>query len=153
MTSWIGYSRVGAASWLGAGALALQLFASVAGTTGCGDDGGAGGGGGAGGEESINGCTESDAEDMTGMTDVTLTWTNPHQKCIKVDTGTNVTWDGDFTLHPIADGSPDTGPENGPLTNADQTGTTVSVIYASAGTNPYFCKVHNATMQGVVYVR
>lgn len=132
-------------------------------TVGCGDSTGSGGSGNggeaAGGEgqggtpvgEEVNGCTRAAATDMTGMTDITLTWTLTHQQCIVVDAGTRVTWEGDFTTHPLSGGESPTE-EAGPITSTDQSGTTASVTFASAGEFPYFCGIHFSSMQGVIYV-
>jgi len=129
----------------------LTLGVSLA--IGCGDSSAAGGSGAGGApvDVEVNGCVRSEAEDMTGQAEVTLTWTNPHQKCVVVDAGTTIVWDGDFVAHPLSGGENPTE-EAGPITSSDQSGATASVTFASGGDFPYFCGIHFGTMQGVIYV-
>lgn len=128
---------------------------SGAGTTdGGGGAGGAGGaldgGGGAGGGEPVllNGCSPDDVE--TNVTQ--LEWTFPHQRCISVPVNTTVTWTGDFTFHPLDGGETPTTDATSPITIANPAQGSTSVTFTSAGVYPYFCTIHAASMQGVVYV-
>jgi plastocyanin len=78
---------------------------------------GAGGAGGNGGAApgTVHGCTFDTAADMTTMTTVTLAWTNPHDQCVKVANGTTVTWQGNFTPHPIIGGVSPTADTGSPI--------------------------------------
>ena len=149
-----------------------SLFGTLALLVACGDDGSGGSGGGddggapeggssdggssdggsGGAPAALNGCTRADAEDMTGMANVMLTWSNPHSECIVVDAGTVVTWTGDFAFHPLAGGETPTVDDASPITMSDQTGDSASVTFDAGGEYPYFCTVHTSAMQGVVYV-
>jgi plastocyanin len=110
------------------------------------------GGGGGGGPTLVNGCDISTAEDMTGMAAVDLTWSNPHQKCIRISAGTDVTWTGTFSVHPLSGGVTGTPDALSPITAADQTGAAATVNFEGTGEFPYYCTVHLAAMQGVIYV-
>jgi len=116
---------------------------------GAGGDGGAGGAGGAG----VNGCTLAGAEDQTGG-DVTLDpWTLPHAQCVIVSVGSSVTWTGNFTFHPLAGGVTPVSDPASPITGSDQSGGSATVAFEEVGEYPYFCVVHGASMQGVIYVQ
>jgi plastocyanin len=145
--------------------MAVTAFA-LAGSAGCGDSGtgGAGGGtdeggapgsGGGGGSPAteVNGCTKADAEDQLAAASVDIAWTNPTQECIRVSAGTVVNWnvDGSFATHPLSGGEPGS-PVAGDISDSDQTGATASVTFDAAGEYPFFCTIHNGTMQGVIYV-
>lgn len=102
----------------------------------------------------LNGCTLETAEDLTDEDEVDLDWAFPHQRCIRISTGTAVTWTADgttFGSHPLAGGATGTVDQNSPIP-ATNTGTTSSATFANAGEFPYFCTIHNGSMQGVVYV-
>lgn len=134
---------------------------------GCGDDGegtagtgGSAGAGGAGGSGMmIHGCTEATATDMTGMAAVTITdtsgWAVPHSACIVVSAGTVVTWEGNFTAHPLVGGETPTTDDSSIVTiNGSADGMVpVDITFDTAGTFPYFCGIHVATMTGVIYVQ
>jgi len=134
--------------------------------TGAGSGGGDSGGGsttdatttsgsttGAGGSAAtINGCTLAAADDSTGMAAVSITWSSPHQACTRVDVGTAVTWNGDFGFHPLVGGEPPTTDATSPITGNTPAGNMTTVTFATAGTYPYFCDIHNGTLQGVIYV-
>ena len=109
-----------------------------------------------------HGCSYDTAVDMTNMANVVVSdvaaWDFDHNTiCIIVSTGTTLTWNGDFTVHPLAGGvSPD---ENGasPITvaaagaNGNGMGT-VDATLNLGGDYPYFCTVHTGIMRGVIYV-
>ncbi len=144
-------------SWvLSVAALGLIVAAGCGDSTGSGGGGNGGGGeGGAPADTEINGCKASTAEDMTGMASVELAWTLPHQKCIKVDAGTRVTWNvapATFTTHPLDGGETPDIDDTALITTADQTGNTASVTFDEPGVYPYFCGIHFTSMQGVIYV-
>lgn len=107
----------------------------------------------------VNGCTEASAMDLTGMATVSLTdidgWSVPHALCVIVDAGTVVSWTGNFTFHPLAGGVTPT-PDAASVITAAGPGTgmeTISATLSDAGDFPYFCTIHEAAMQGVIYVR
>ncbi len=108
----------------------------------------------------INGCDPATAVDLTGMGSTTVTfggisYTPP---CIKVSVGTGVTFDGDFTFHPLMGGEVVAGAKvpagSGPFVPITNTGTTKTFTMSSAGTFPYYCDVHALSgMTGVVFVQ
>ena len=103
----------------------------------------------------LNGCTRAAATNMKGMASVTVTntqaWSIPHQVCIVVDAGTQLTWEGNFSAHPLAGGQTGTVDAASPI--GAGSGTTPFVVtLGTAGTYPYFCSIHLSSMQGVVYV-
>lgn len=109
-----------------------------------------------------HGCTFETAMDMTGAATVSITdvaaWTFDHNACIIVDTGTEVTWTGNFNNHPLEGGvSPNDDATNpidvaGVIVNAMNGNNTAEVMFPMAGDYPYFCGLHVNSMQGVVYV-
>lgn len=119
--------------------------------------GGNGGNGGAGGgEQPIHGCTSATAEDLTGMATVTITddgndWANGHNRCIRIDAGTTVIWNGNFNTHPLRGGIQPNPDNTNPVEDATAVGMVTTVVFASAGDFPYFCEFHS-DMNGVVYV-
>jgi plastocyanin len=121
---------------------------------------GGGGMGGSGGsmELPIHGCTSISATDLSGDNQVQITWNNPVTppgKCILVDVGTEVEWLGAFMLHPLEGGVNGTIDPQSPISMAVPNGgmNSTKVTFNAAGTYPYFCTIHTATMQGVVYVQ
>lgn len=141
------------------GVLALLAACGDSTGTGAGSGGGDSGGGSTtnttgagGGSTTINGCTLAAADDSTGMTTVSITWSSPHQACTRVDAGTAVTWNGDFAFHPLVGGEPPTTDTASPITGNTPAGGMTTVTFATAGTYPYFCDIHGATLQGVIYV-
>ena len=93
------------------------------------------------------------ADDMTGMAAVTLpAWTLGHNACIIVDVGTDVTWEGGFSAHPLAGGEfPDDAMNF--ISMSDQSGQSATINFDTAGDYPYFCLVHGTNMAGVIYVQ
>jgi plastocyanin len=115
--------------------------------------GGAGAQGGGGGDASVNGCTLADATDMTAHNAVELTWSLPHHECTLIAAGTTVTWTGNFAVHPLVGGvTPTTDPAS-PISTAAPANGQESVVFSQAGDYPYFCTVHLASMEGVIYVQ
>lgn len=126
---------------------------------GAGSAGSAGDGGGGGTiEEVIHGCTLSTSTDLTAESAVTITelsqWIVPHQACVRISAGTEVTWEGNFSVHPLVGGVSPMIDEASPITEegADSGTGSAAITLESEGTYPYFCDVHEATMQGVIYV-
>jgi plastocyanin len=134
---------------------------TATGGTGGGVGGSGGSGGAGGGEQAIHGCTSATAEDLTGMNQVTITdggnaWTDTpppaHHRCIRVDAGTTVIWEGDFTIHPLRGGvAPNSPDATSPIELATPVAQTTTVVLPVAGTFPYYCEIHT-NMNGVVYV-
>lgn len=130
--------------------------AGTGGTAGAGAMGGEGGGGGTPAE--VHGCTPDSAMDMTEMAEVTITdidaWQVPHNACIRVSAGTDVIWNGNFLVHPLAGGITPNADSASPITEAGaNTGaSSATITFEDAGTYPYFCEVHVNSMFGVVYV-
>ncbi len=117
---------------------------------------------------SLNNCTFEGAEDLTGSATVTITdsgndWRVPHQRCIVVDVGTTVTWEGDFGAHPLDGGRGRVGTvpqEEDPSSPIDVAGQgvgagtpSIDVTFSAAGDFGYYCGIHISSMLGVVYVR
>lgn len=115
--------------------------------------------GSSGGEMGVNGCTAETAVDMTRQQEVTITdvaaWSIPHQVCITVSPGTDVTFEGNFTFHPLVGGATPTVDAGSPITmlGADSGKSALFTVPAGPGEYPYFCDVHLGTMQGVIYVQ
>jgi hypothetical protein len=99
----------------------------------------------------VNGCTIDTAENHLGEMQVFLTWSNPFQRCIRIGSGSLVTWSGSFANHPLAGGVAPTVDAGSPITQSDQSGMSASVSFM-LGVYPFFCQIHTATMQGVIYV-
>lgn len=109
-----------------------------------------------------HGCTFETAMDMTGAATVSISdisaWSFDHSACIIVNTGTEVTWTGNFSSHPLEGGvSPNDDATNpidvaGVVVNAMNGNNTAEVTFLMAGDYPYFCGIHVDSMQGVVYV-
>ena len=108
----------------------------------------------------VNGCTYETASDMTGQSTVDISgiqaWTIPHQVCIVVSAGTEVSWSGSFGGHPLVGGEVFSVDDASPITiaanAAGSEAATVSVMLANAGDFAYFCNRHFEAMQGVIYV-
>lgn len=105
----------------------------------------------------LNGCTLATAQDMTGQPAVTINFGSFFYtpKCVKVSTGTQVTWSGTFSAHPLQGGAVVNNvgfPDNAqiPLTN---TGMSKTITFPTAGAYPYYCVFHVNSMQGVVFVQ
>lgn len=115
------------------------------------------------GGNTINGCNPNMAVDKTNNKLVSVTgiqpWSLTHQVCVKVTQGAQVQWSGDFSTHPIAGGTPaGTLDAASPITigavavNGKGSGT-LNVTFMKSGAFPYYCTVHQASMQGVVFVQ
>jgi plastocyanin len=149
--------------------IGLMALTALAMAVGCGDSGTGGAGGGSsggspaagGGEEGgagptmLNGCDLASADDQTDVDMVDIAWKLSTQECIRVAAGTTVNWNltapDTFTTHPLKGGSPGS-PEAGLISDSDQTGDSASVTFAAAGEFPFFCNIHQSSMQGVIYV-
>jgi hypothetical protein len=109
----------------------------------------------------LNGCDPNKAMDKTNNKLVSISgiqpWQLVHQVCVKVTMGTQVSWTGDFTFHPIAGGATGMTDAQSPITIEGakvngQGAKTLNVVLTKPGAYPYYCTVHLSSMQGVVYV-
>jgi plastocyanin len=142
---------------LAAGACGGGSGGSTGGSTGSGGSktGSTGSGGGSTGP--TNGCTLAMAEDDTSKTAVTITFPTGGLKyapaCLKVKTGTMVTFSGDFMAHPLAGGVSGTVDATSPITET-KTGMTATFTMTKAGTYGFFCEYHEPNgMWGAIYVQ
>jgi plastocyanin len=129
--------------WFRGGAVLVGCFVGVGFLAAC------GGGSGTGGSAAVNGCDPSTTMLTTGDATITFpTSAAPQQympNCVKIKTGSVVTWNGDFSMHPLApDGS-------GPIMAI---GTTMSAdfTFPTAGTFGFHCKFHPSIMNGAIFV-
>jgi plastocyanin len=108
----------------------------------------------------LNGCDLATAADLTGQPAVTVTfadfaYTPP---CFRVSAGTEVTFSGNFTEHPLVggqvDGTGSTAPDpTSPFTPPTTGGSSRAFPLPSAGAFPFYCDVHALTgMKGVAFV-
>jgi plastocyanin len=107
----------------------------------------------------VNGCDLSTATVLTGGAPTTVLFSNFSYapKCIKVTTGTVVTFDGDFTTHPLQGGEVVAGTKvpatSGPFMTLTSTGSSTPFTMSTAGTFPYYCDPHAlGGMTGAVFV-
>lgn len=97
----------------------------------------------------LNGC--STFKDETANSQVAVTWgfgiTSDPLRCVKVKVGSTVTFNGDFSFHPI-------GPKGGDTPTAivaTTAGSTAAFTFPTAGSFGYTCTVHSS-MTGVIQV-
>ena len=159
-----GDTTTGATSTTGTGGSDATTSATAA-TTGSGPTttttttGGTGTGG--AGPTLINGCDIAMLEDHTKDATVEIKFggatigTAYQPPCIKVKSGTMVTFTGDTSLHPLAGGEvivgkAATADPNSPI-KATSGPATVTFAIAPAGSYPYFCTDHYSVgMKGLV---
>jgi plastocyanin len=110
-----------------------------------------------GGDDTASPTVEADA----AGTEVVMKLVAFKPEVVTVRPGANVTWkQQDAGAHTVTSGTveqgagsvstrPDGRFDSGPL----ETGTTFRFTFAEAGTYPYFCSLHPATMRGQVQVR
>jgi len=101
----------------------------------------------------INGCTTftdmtADGGVITGPSGAVAAQYAP--ACIQIKAGQSVTWNSDFTNHPLVP-TAGVGTQPNPIT-ATSTGSTVTIAFPSAGTFAYNCGIHSTTMLGAVEV-
>jgi len=106
----------------------------------------------------LNACTAF--EDRTTSSTITIsfpTGTGPSQyspACIKVKTGTQITWTGAFANHPLRHGAaPGLGTDSpgNPIQDTN-TGGTMTFTFGTTGTFGFFCNFHPGLMRGAVQV-
>jgi plastocyanin len=112
---------------------------------------------------SVNGCTLGSAQDRTGQAQVSVPFGGGlgfaySPACLLVSTGTQVTFQGTFSSHPLAGGTvngstemPDAGSPFMPVTS---TGPSKAFTLPVAGDYGFYCDNHGAIgMRGAVFVR
>ena len=75
--------------------------------------------------------------------------------CLKIATGTAVTFSGDFTTHPLAPSTSRGTPASNPIVETDA-GTTMSFTFDTAGFYGFYCLAHGTDegdgMAGMIWV-
>jgi plastocyanin len=123
--------------------------------------GGAGGTGGTGGSAPVlvNGCDPNALEDRTADATVDITFGDAlgleySPACIKVKSGTSVTFAGSFFSHPLSAGTvmgTVATPDASSPIQATATGTTATFTIDPAGSYPYYCADHyGSKMMGLI---
>ncbi len=104
-------------------------------------------------------CTYAAATDMTGTAAINITdiagWEIGHNVCLIVSAGTVLTWDGNFTAHPLKGGVAPMADATNPIQIAGDgvTGAAaIDVTLADTGDYGYYCGIHTTSMRGVIYV-
>ncbi len=110
----------------------------------------------------VNGCDPELAQDMTGQATVIVAFggifgLNYSPRCMRVDVGVEVSFNGAFSSHPLQGGTVSGGvgtPDNSGPIQPTNTGSNASVVFPNAGTFPYYCGFHGPgfNMAGVVFV-
>ena len=101
----------------------------------------------------VNGCTTYTDMTAAGGTITGPSGATPSQyspNCVHIKVGQSVTWNSDFTNHPLVP-TAGVGTQPNPIT-ATSTGTTVTIAFPAAGTFAYNCGIHTSTMFGAVEV-
>jgi plastocyanin len=100
---------------------------------------------------SLNGCTAADYVDRTAATaDRTVTWGfNQTPKCMKIAAGQRVTFNGDFTQHPLVEKG---GNTPNPFSSPQGSGGTRTVDFGVVGTYGYECAIHTS-ITGAILVQ
>jgi plastocyanin len=99
----------------------------------------------------VNGCTAFEDDTAGGATVTGPSGATPAQytpNCVHIKVGQSVTWNSNFTSHPLA---PFNGDTPNPITST-ATGTTASVTFANPGTFGFHCGIHTTLMEGAVQV-
>jgi plastocyanin len=99
----------------------------------------------------VNGCDPNATTLTTGNATMSFpTTAAPMQyapNCVKIKAGSMVTWNGDFSMHPLA-------PEGtGNPIMATSTGMTASFTFTTAGTYGFHCMFHPTVMNGAIIVQ
>ena len=99
----------------------------------------------------LNGCAAADYVDRSAASaDRTITWGfNQTPKCMKIAAGQRVTFNGDFTQHPLIEKGGDTP---NPFASPKGTGGTRTVDFGPVGTYGYECAIH-ASITGAILVQ
>lgn len=113
--------------------------------------------------EGTNGCTSATAEDHTmdsGMININFGGAagNAYSPaCIKISKNHQITFNGNFTTHPLQGGLVDAAgkptPDPSSPISETTTGTSKAVNFPASGTYGYYCEVHVvAGMKGAIFV-
>jgi len=144
--------------------MAMVCVAVTGGAAGCGgEDSGdeyesassEGAAGGPGAEQALNGCDAASAEDHTGEDAVAIATDgfSYSPACVRVSAGTRVTIQSNFASHPLEPGNAATREaDDGSPIVPTAAGTSVDVVFVSAGAFGFYCQVHAPTMAGAVFV-
>ncbi|MBK9260855.1 MAG: hypothetical protein IPM54_13675 [Polyangiaceae bacterium] len=107
----------------------------------------------------VNECDVDTAMDLTASPATTVAFQLFYYapKCIKVKSGTIVTFSGDFAESPLQGGVVVSGvpvaASTGPFVPVTSTGTSKAFTMPSPGTYPYYCIIHGTLgMRGAVFV-
>ena len=111
----------------------------------------------------VNGCDFNNAVDITGAAFATVDFggavlMNTYSpKCLKVNVGTDVTFNGNFVGHPFVGGQVVGGSKmqasSGPFLPLVASGSTMTYTMTATGTFPYYCDFHALSgMTGAVFV-
>jgi plastocyanin len=131
-------------------------------TPGTGGTGGGGGGGGTGADPAFMAFAPCSAESSYTTTGTTIEFGGAvgfeySPKCLKVSAGATVTFNGDFTMHPLAPSAARGAPAaSNPIVNMSN-GTTAPFTFPTAGFYAYLCNFHGSDdgqfMSGVIWVK
>jgi plastocyanin len=105
----------------------------------------------------VNGCDQATDLRHQATVEVHFQSYSYDPACFIVSPGTTVTFDGDFTFHPlrggvVADGVQTPDPAS-PFEPGTSTGTSKSFVLSEAGTRPFYCEAHGVIgMSGAAYV-
>jgi plastocyanin len=105
------------------------------------------------GNTGINGCTTftdltADGGVITGPSGAVAAQYSPN--CVHVKVGQSITWNSDFTNHPLVP-TAGVGTQPNPITPTS-TGSTVTFAFPQPGTFAYNCGIHSTIMLGAVEV-
>lgn len=106
----------------------------------------------------VNGCQEATLTDLTGQSNVTITFSGLTYSpaCVRVSLGTNVTFSGSFASHPLRGGTWDginlTLNTTGPIQSTDS-GASATFTMTGNGAFGYLCLAHyQSGGLGAIYV-
>ena len=105
----------------------------------------------------LNGCDSSTAKDETANATVKITFGSDLKytpPCIRVKKGTDVTFEGTFSSHPLVGGEATLPPkpDGGSPIKATMAGTAVTFTMDLAGNYGYYCEYHVPSMAGAIFV-
>lgn len=106
----------------------------------------------------INGCDKATAEDHTAdavtKVAVGMGGFSFSPACIRIKKGADVTFEGNFSFHPLVGGVASIPPMPDSSSPIKQTnaGMSATFTFDLAGTYPYYCEYHTPNMAGVVFV-
>jgi plastocyanin len=99
----------------------------------------------------VNSCKNFKDETAVGSARA-ITWdfavASAPERCMRIKVAQTVAWNGNFSLHPLGGQG---GKTPNPVDGADQSTSTASVTFPTAGTYGFVCTAHPA-MQGAIEV-